>query len=142
MASSTGGSLHTGGSTTYEATRERMSFPTINEDEVWTRITGDHKRGRIYGLIDFTTSGGACSKGSCCGGHRADVVAGVSELRKAYSDMYSFLMQMRSSESSAAAMPDMPPPHPPPPPTRSQSPPPQPDQGTGFPQPEDDPDYV
>ncbi|MED6171252.1 hypothetical protein PIB30_039076 [Stylosanthes scabra] len=50
----------------------------------------------------------------------------VSELRKAYFDMYSFLTQMRSSGSSSAAMPDMPPPlpppPPPPPPARSQSP--------------------
>ncbi|MED6110415.1 hypothetical protein PIB30_042644 [Stylosanthes scabra] len=48
----------------------------------------------------------------------------VSDLRKTYSDMYSFLTQMRSSRSSAAAMADMPPPLPPPPPTQSQSPPP------------------
>ncbi|MED6221253.1 hypothetical protein PIB30_052659 [Stylosanthes scabra] len=41
----------------------------------------------------------------------------VSKLRKAYSNMYSFLMQMRSSGSSAAAMPNMPPPPPPPPPS-------------------------
>ncbi|MED6164860.1 hypothetical protein PIB30_094180 [Stylosanthes scabra] len=70
----------------------------------------------------------------------------VSELRKAYSDMYSFLTQMRSNGSSSAAMPDMPPPPPPPPPppspARSQSPPPRPDQGTSSPQPEDNPDYV
>ncbi|MED6199584.1 hypothetical protein PIB30_077309 [Stylosanthes scabra] len=69
----------------------------------------------------------------------------VSELRKAYSDMYSFLTQMQNSRSSAAAMPDMPHPPPPPPPlppARSQSPPPQPDQGTGSPQSEDDPDYI
>ncbi|MED6194500.1 hypothetical protein PIB30_029148 [Stylosanthes scabra] len=74
----------------------------------------------------------------------------VSELRKAYSDMYSFLTQMRSSGSSSVAMPDLPPPPPPPPspppppppPARSQSPPPRPDQGTSSPQPEDDPDYV
>ncbi|MED6214303.1 hypothetical protein PIB30_101729, partial [Stylosanthes scabra] len=70
----------------------------------------------------------------------------VSELRKAYSDMYSFLTQMRSSGSSSAAMPDMPPAPPPPPPplppARSQSSPLWPDQGTSSPQPEDDPDYV
>ncbi|MED6188821.1 hypothetical protein PIB30_089548 [Stylosanthes scabra] len=64
----------------------------------------------------------------------------VSELRNAYTDIYSFLMQMRSSGSSAVTMPDMPPP--PPPPTRSQSPPPPPDQGTGSPQAEDNLDYV
>ncbi|MED6147718.1 hypothetical protein PIB30_046410 [Stylosanthes scabra] len=56
----------------------------------------------------------------------------ISELRKAYSDMYSFLTQMRSGGSSAAAMPDMPPPPPPPHLARSQSPPPRPDQGTDY----------
>ncbi|MED6208723.1 hypothetical protein PIB30_047888 [Stylosanthes scabra] len=40
----------------------------------------------------------------------------VSELRKVYSDMYSFLTQMWSNGSSAAAMPNMPPPPPPLPP--------------------------
>ncbi|MED6152695.1 hypothetical protein PIB30_094500 [Stylosanthes scabra] len=63
----------------------------------------------------------------------------VSKLRKAYSDMYSFLTQMRSSGSSAMAMPDMPPR---PPPAQSQSLPPQPNQGTGSPLTDDDPDYV
>ncbi|MED6175588.1 hypothetical protein PIB30_079802 [Stylosanthes scabra] len=48
----------------------------------------------------------------------------VSELRKAYSEMYSFLTQMRSSGSSSTMMP------PPPPPARSRSPPPQLDRGT------------
>ncbi|MED6212815.1 hypothetical protein PIB30_087118 [Stylosanthes scabra] len=46
----------------------------------------------------------------------------VFELRRAYSDMYSFLTQMRSSGSSVAVMPDMlpsPPPLPRPPPARS-----------------------
>ncbi|MED6167866.1 hypothetical protein PIB30_006837 [Stylosanthes scabra] len=42
----------------------------------------------------------------------------VSNLRKAYSDMYSYLSQIRSS-SSASGMPEMPPP-----PARSQDPPP------------------
>ncbi|MED6216726.1 hypothetical protein PIB30_010473 [Stylosanthes scabra] len=61
----------------------------------------------------------------------------VFDLRKAYSDMYIFLTQMRSEGSDSAAMPDMPPPPPPPPsppPAPSQTPPPQHDQGgTGSP---------
>ncbi|MED6212832.1 hypothetical protein PIB30_087255 [Stylosanthes scabra] len=50
----------------------------------------------------------------------------VSQLRKAYSDMYSFLEEMRSGGSGSAAFTAMPPPppSPPPPPTRSPSPPP------------------
>ncbi|MED6206607.1 hypothetical protein PIB30_028468 [Stylosanthes scabra] len=50
----------------------------------------------------------------------------VSDLRKAYSDMYAYLSQIRSG-SSASGMPEMPllpPPPPPPPPARSQDPPP------------------
>ncbi|MED6201589.1 hypothetical protein PIB30_096528, partial [Stylosanthes scabra] len=53
----------------------------------------------------------------------------VSDLRRAYSDMYSFLTQMRSGASGSGSMPDMPPPSPPPPPpppTPSQTPPSQP----------------
>ncbi|MED6119364.1 hypothetical protein PIB30_011167 [Stylosanthes scabra] len=60
----------------------------------------------------------------------------VSDLRKAYSDMYSFLTQMRSSGYSAVAMPAMPPPPPPLPPpplAPSQTLPPQHDEGTGSP---------
>ncbi|MED6113315.1 hypothetical protein PIB30_069631, partial [Stylosanthes scabra] len=102
-ASSTGGSLHTEGSTTYEATRERMALelgrtptqsevfarthtrkedrgwvdkrlsdvnkrlqderqaaidaggpvpppPPIDEAEVWARVGGSRKRGRVYGM--------------------------------------------------------------------------------------------
>ncbi|MED6187268.1 hypothetical protein PIB30_074835 [Stylosanthes scabra] len=60
----------------------------------------------------------------------------VSELRKAYSEMYSFLTEIRSSRSSSATMP------PPPPPAQSQSPPPQPYQGTiPLHSVEDEPDY-
>ncbi|MED6196107.1 hypothetical protein PIB30_044167 [Stylosanthes scabra] len=72
-ASSTGGSLHTGYSTTYEATRDRMEAfltelkrlqakrqalmeagcpepPLIDEGALWTRFAGGRKRGRIYGM--------------------------------------------------------------------------------------------
>ncbi|MED6173290.1 hypothetical protein PIB30_057987 [Stylosanthes scabra] len=69
----------------------------------------------------------------------------VSDLRRAYSDMYSFLTQMRSDASGSGSMPDMPPPPPPPPPplpASSQTPPPQPDQTTGSPNHDDDTDYV
>ncbi|MED6108469.1 hypothetical protein PIB30_024197 [Stylosanthes scabra] len=62
----------------------------------------------------------------------------VSDLRKAYSDMYSYLSQIRSG-SSASGMPKMPPP---PPLARSQNPPPQPEQSSGSPKTRDDPDYV
>ncbi|MED6117936.1 hypothetical protein PIB30_114690, partial [Stylosanthes scabra] len=71
----------------------------------------------------------------------------VSDLRKAYSEMYSYLSQIRSGTSSGG-MPEMPPPPPlpppppPPPPAQSQDPPPQPEQSTGSPQTQDDPDYV
>ncbi|MED6195477.1 hypothetical protein PIB30_038165 [Stylosanthes scabra] len=68
----------------------------------------------------------------------------VSNLRRAYSDMYSFLTQMRRGVSGSGSMPDMPPPPPPPAPpspTPLQTPPPQPDQ-TGSPHHDDDTDYV
>ncbi|MED6160078.1 hypothetical protein PIB30_048003 [Stylosanthes scabra] len=58
----------------------------------------------------------------------------VSDLRKAYSDMNSYLSHIRR-DSSSSGMPDMPPPPPSPPPSpaRSQDPPPQPEQSTGSP---------
>ncbi|MED6120407.1 hypothetical protein PIB30_020599 [Stylosanthes scabra] len=70
----------------------------------------------------------------------------VSDLRKAYANMYAYLSQIRSG-SSASGMPEMPPPpppppSPPPPPARSQDPPPQPEQSSGSPETRDDPDYV
>ncbi|MED6197224.1 hypothetical protein PIB30_054707 [Stylosanthes scabra] len=43
----------------------------------------------------------------------------VSDLRRAYADMYSFLTQMRSGASGSGSLPDMPPPLPPPPPALS-----------------------
>ncbi|MED6114527.1 hypothetical protein PIB30_081068 [Stylosanthes scabra] len=60
----------------------------------------------------------------------------VSELRKAYADMYSLLTQMRSGGSTSASLPDFPPPPPPPPPPQTDAP------GTGSPDADDDPDYV
>ncbi|MED6211635.1 hypothetical protein PIB30_075650 [Stylosanthes scabra] len=233
-ASETGGSLHTGGSTMYEATRERMALelrrpPTqskifarthtwkedqlwvdrrsedanelkrlqterqaiidaggpeslaIDEDAVWTRIAGGSKRGRIYGKgvvpshkypalfgdpdDDDTANGPLDLREELtqqAETHSQQVAAveavysekvwrlestmqaqsqEVSDLRKAYSDLYSYLSHIRSG-SSSSGMPDMPPPPPPPPPARSQDLPPQPDQSTGSPQPEDDPDYI
>ncbi|MED6150495.1 hypothetical protein PIB30_072871 [Stylosanthes scabra] len=65
----------------------------------------------------------------------------VSDLRKAYSNVYNYLSQIRSSSSSSGML-EMPPPSSPPLPARSQDPPPQPEQSTGFPQPEDDSDYI
>ncbi|MED6142643.1 hypothetical protein PIB30_115825, partial [Stylosanthes scabra] len=56
----------------------------------------------------------------------------VSDLRKAYADMYSLLTQMRSGGSTFAPLPDLPLP-----------PPPQTDApGTGSPDADDDSDYV
>ncbi|MED6128200.1 hypothetical protein PIB30_095282 [Stylosanthes scabra] len=60
----------------------------------------------------------------------------VSDLRKAYADMYILLTQMRSGGSSSAPLPDLPPPPPPPPPPQTDAP------GTGSPDADDDPDYV
>ncbi|MED6226759.1 hypothetical protein PIB30_106845, partial [Stylosanthes scabra] len=59
----------------------------------------------------------------------------VSELWKAYADMYSLLTQMRSGGSTSAPLPDFPPPPPPPPPPQTDAP------GTGSPDADDDPDY-
>ncbi|MED6176729.1 hypothetical protein PIB30_090958, partial [Stylosanthes scabra] len=60
----------------------------------------------------------------------------VSDLRKAYADMYSLLTQMRSGGSSSAPLPDFPPPPPPP-----QTDAPGTSPGTGSPDVDDDPDY-
>ncbi|MED6165741.1 hypothetical protein PIB30_102457 [Stylosanthes scabra] len=67
----------------------------IDEAAVWARVAGGRKRGRVYGMGvgDFTAGGGACSEGSCCGGHlrvegadlgvhRADAVAGGLRLEE------------------------------------------------------------
>ncbi|MED6160098.1 hypothetical protein PIB30_048223 [Stylosanthes scabra] len=241
-ASETGRSLHTGGSTTYEAKRERMALelgrpptqsevfarthtrkedqlwvdrrsvdangvfleelkrlqterqaiidagglepPPIDEDAMWTRIAGGRKRGRIYGKgvisshkypvlfgdpdDDDIATGPPDIREQVVLLNReltqqveihsqkvavVEVVYSekvrrlestmqaqsqeVSDLRKAYSDMYSYLLHIRSS-SSSSGMPDMPPP----PPAQSQDPPPWPDQSTVSPQPEDDSDYM
>ncbi|MED6173236.1 hypothetical protein PIB30_057397 [Stylosanthes scabra] len=120
----------------------RSRAPPIDEDAVWTRIAGSRKRGRIYGKgvvpshkypalfedpdDDDTATGPPDLREQ-----------EVSDLRKAYSDMYSYLSHIRSG-SSSSGMPDMRPP----PPARSQDPPPQPDQSTGSPQPEDESDYI
>ncbi|MED6180398.1 hypothetical protein PIB30_009747 [Stylosanthes scabra] len=197
-ASETGGSLHTGGSTTYEATRERMvgyeedlkrlkaerqaiidaggPEPTpIDEDALWTKYAGGRKKGRIYGKgvvpshkyqplftdtdDDDTATGPPdvreqvvllnreLSQQAEAHAHKVAAVEAacsekvrslestvqaqsqeVSDLRKAYADMYAYLSQIRSG-SSASGMPEMPPPPPPlppppPPSARSQDPPP------------------
>ncbi|MED6173456.1 hypothetical protein PIB30_059633 [Stylosanthes scabra] len=177
MTSETGGSLHTGGSTTYEATRERMAMelgrtPTQSEvfvrtytrkedrlwvakrsedandasleelkmlqkerhaiiDAVWTRIAGVYPR--LFGDPDDDDTASSppdlreqvtllnrdISQQAEAHAQRVAVVEAIcaektqsrefSELRKAYSDIYSFLTQMRSSGSYAATIPDMPP---------------------------------
>ncbi|MED6112765.1 hypothetical protein PIB30_064653 [Stylosanthes scabra] len=139
--------------------------PPIDEDAVWTRITDDRKRGRIYskGVIpshkypalfgdpddDDTTTGPPDLREQVvllnreltqqADTHAQKVAAveavysekvrslestmqaqsqEVSNLRKAYSNMYSYLSQIRSG-SSSSGMPEMPPPTPPPPLARS-----------------------
>ncbi|MED6163243.1 hypothetical protein PIB30_078103 [Stylosanthes scabra] len=227
-ASETVESLQTGGSTTYEATRERMALelgrpptesevfarthtrkedqlwvdrrledangafleelkrmqtkrqaiidaggpepPPIDEDAVWARIASGRKRGRIYnkGVVPshkyLALFGDPDDDDTATGPPdlREQVAAveamysekvrrlestmqaqsqEVSDFRKAYSDMYSYLSHIWSG-SSSSGMPDMPPPPPPPPPAQSQDPPSQPDQSTESPQPYDDPDYI
>ncbi|MED6196699.1 hypothetical protein PIB30_049833 [Stylosanthes scabra] len=185
--SETGGSLQTGGSTTYEATRERMAEcqaiidaggpkpPPIDEDALWAQFAGGRKKGRIYGkgvvpshkypplfgdpddddtatgppnlkeqvvLLNRELSQQAETNAQKVRSLESTVQAQsqeVSDLRKAYSDMYSYLSQIQSG-LSASGMPDLPPP--PPPPARYQDPPPEPEQSTGSPQSQDDPNYV
>ncbi|MED6127523.1 hypothetical protein PIB30_088814 [Stylosanthes scabra] len=197
-ASSTGGSLHTGGSTTYEATRDRMEAflaelkrlqaerqalmeavcpepPPIDEAALWTRFAGGRKRGRIYGMgvvpshqhpplfsddEDADTASAPdlrervvmlnreISQQAEANARRITALEStvqtqsqeVSDLRKAYADMYSLLTQMRSGGSSSAPLPDFPPPPPPPPPPQTDAPGTGP--GTGSLDADDDPDYV
>ncbi|MED6216546.1 hypothetical protein PIB30_008531 [Stylosanthes scabra] len=137
--------------------------PPIDEDALWAKYAGGHKKGRIYGKgvvpshkypplfadTDDDDTATATVEAACSEKVRSlesTVQAQsqeVSDLRKAYSDMYSYLSQIRSG-SSASGMPEMPPPPPlpPPPPPRSQDPPPQPEQSSGSPETQDDPDYV
>ncbi|MED6122533.1 hypothetical protein PIB30_040607 [Stylosanthes scabra] len=173
-ASSTGGSLHTGGSTTtnhnffqdvFLAELKRLqeecqAIIDAGDPEDDDTASGPHDLREQVTLLNREIAQQAEAHAQSLAAVEAVCAEKVqtlestvqtqsqeeSELRKAYSDMYSFLTQMRSSGSSSAVMPDMPPPPPPPPPTpppaRSQSPPPRPDQGTSSPQSEDDPDYV
>ncbi|MED6152047.1 hypothetical protein PIB30_088207, partial [Stylosanthes scabra] len=157
--------------------------------EVWARVAGGRKRGRIYGMgvvpshkypplfsdpdDDDTASGPpdlreqvtllnreisqqaeahaqslAAVEATCAEKVRTlestvqTQSQEVSDMRRAYSDMYSFLTQMRSGASGSGLLPDMPPPPPPPPPAPSQTPASQPDQTTGSPHHDDDTDYV
>ncbi|MED6113651.1 hypothetical protein PIB30_072836 [Stylosanthes scabra] len=197
-ASLTGGSLHTGGSTTYEATRDRMEAflaelkrlqaerqalmeagcpepPPIDEAALWTRFAGGRKRGRIYGMgvvlyhqhpplfpddEDADTASAPdlrervvmlnreISQQAEANARRVAALEStvqtqsqeVSDLQKAYVDMYSLLTQMRNGGSSFAPLPDFPPPPPPPPPPQTDAPGTGP--GTGSPDADDDPDYV
>ncbi|MED6152991.1 hypothetical protein PIB30_097292, partial [Stylosanthes scabra] len=229
-ASSTGGAPHTRGSTTYEATRDRMTAelgrtpthsevfarthtrkedqlwvdkrsadvneaflaelkrlqaerqalmeagcpepPPIDEAALWTRFAGGRKTGRIYGMgvvpshqypplfpddEDADTASGPpdlrervvllnreISQQAEANARRVAALEStvqtqsqeVSELRKAYADMYSLLTQMRSNGSTSTPLPDFPPPSPPPPLPQTDAP------GTGSPDADDDPDYV
>ncbi|MED6122697.1 hypothetical protein PIB30_042251 [Stylosanthes scabra] len=137
--------------------------PLIDEAEVWARVAGGRKRGRVYGMgvvpshkypphfsdpdDDDTASGPpdlreqvtllnreisqqaevhaqslAAVEAICAEKVRTlestvqTQSQEVSDLRRAYSGMYSFLTQMRSGASGSGSMPDMPPPLPPPPP--------------------------
>ncbi|MED6170041.1 hypothetical protein PIB30_026893 [Stylosanthes scabra] len=132
---------------TFTVSQDVRSPPPLPIDEaaVWARVAGGCKRGRLYGMgvvpshkypqlfsdpgDDDTASGPPDLREQ-----------EVCDLKRAYSDMYSFLTQMRSGGS--CAMPDMPPPPPPPSPAPSQTPPPQHDQSTGSPHHDDDTDYV
>ncbi|MED6134695.1 hypothetical protein PIB30_039428 [Stylosanthes scabra] len=137
--------------------------PPINEEELWTRIAGGRKRGRIYGMgvvpshsypllfgtpddddtATVTLINREISQQAEAHAQRVAVVETiteenvrtlettvqsqsqsqeVSELRKAYSEMYSFLTQMQSIASSSKTMPPSLPL--PPPPAQSRSPPP------------------
>ncbi|MED6151151.1 hypothetical protein PIB30_079560 [Stylosanthes scabra] len=146
--------------------------PPIDEAAPWTRFAGGRKRGRIYGMgvvpshqhpllfpddEDADTASGPpdlrervvllnreISQQAEANARRVAALEStvqtqsqeVSELRKAYADMYSLLTQMRSGGSTSAPLPDFPPPPPPPPPPQTDSP------GTGSPDADDDPDYV
>ncbi|MED6213075.1 hypothetical protein PIB30_089769 [Stylosanthes scabra] len=178
--------------------KRKSGAPPIDEAEVWARVAGGRKRGRIYGMCvipshkypplfsdpddDDTASGPpdlreqvtllnreisqqaeahaqslAAVEAACAEKVRTlestvrTQSQEVSDLRRAYSDMYSFLTQMRSGASGSGSMPDMPPPTPPAPsqtlalsqtPAPSQTPSSQPDQTTGSPHHDDDTDYI
>ncbi|MED6220780.1 hypothetical protein PIB30_048182 [Stylosanthes scabra] len=98
-ASSTGGSLHTGGSTTYEATRERMDVDTASAPDLRERVVMLNREisqqaeanAQRVAALEYTVPTQSQE---------------VSDLRKAYADMYSLLTQMRSGGSSSAPLPD------------------------------------
>ncbi|MED6122403.1 hypothetical protein PIB30_039418, partial [Stylosanthes scabra] len=146
--------------------------PPIDEGALWTRFAGGRKRGRIYGMgvvpshqhpplfpddEDADTASAPdlrervvmlnreISQQAEANARRVAALEStvqsqsqeVSDLRKAYADVYNLLTQMRSGGSSSTTLSDLPPPPPPPPQTDPGT-----DQGTGSPQPDDDPDYV
>ncbi|MED6220034.1 hypothetical protein PIB30_041205 [Stylosanthes scabra] len=117
--------------------------PAIDEEAIWLRIAGGRKKGRIYGkgvvpaYSILLIIGGVDNTDTTSGPPdvREQKVQTleialesqsqeVSQVRKAYSDMYSFLELMRSGGSGLTAFTAMPPPSPlpPPPPARSLSP--------------------
>ncbi|MED6187687.1 hypothetical protein PIB30_078790 [Stylosanthes scabra] len=123
--------------------------PPIDEAALWTRFAGGRKRGWIYGMRDSHQHPpleisqqveANARRVAALESTRQTQSQEVSDLRKAYADMYSLLTQMRSGGSSSAPLPDFLPPPPPPPP-------PQTDAlgtglGTGSPDADDDPNYV
>ncbi|MED6174366.1 hypothetical protein PIB30_068358 [Stylosanthes scabra] len=108
--------------------------PPIDEEAIWLQIAGGRKKARIYGKGVVPTYSVLLIIGDV---DDADTASGtpdvreqkvrtletalesqtqeVSQLRKAYSDMYSFLDLMRSGGSRSASFTAMPPPPPPPP---------------------------
>ncbi|MED6152993.1 hypothetical protein PIB30_097310 [Stylosanthes scabra] len=115
--------------------------PPIDEAALWTRFAGGRKRGRIYGM--GVQAEANARRVAALESTVQTQSQEVSDLRKAYADMYSLLTQMRSGGSSSAPLPDfpLPPPLPPPPPP-PQSDAPGTGPGTGSPDADDDPDYV
>ncbi|MED6141223.1 hypothetical protein PIB30_101127 [Stylosanthes scabra] len=111
--------------------------PPIDEGALWTRFAGGRKRGRIYGMGgDFTAAEANARRVAALESTVQTQSQEVSDLRKAYADMYSLLTQIRCGGSTSALLPDLPPPPPPPPPPQTDAP------GTGSPDADDDSDYV
>ncbi|MED6220537.1 hypothetical protein PIB30_045737 [Stylosanthes scabra] len=113
--------------------------PPIDEAVLWTRFAGGRKRGRIYGMgvvpshqhPPLFPDDEDADTASAPDLRERTQSQEVSDLRKAYVDI---------GGSSSAPLPDFPPPPPPPPPPQTDAPGTGP--GTGFPDADDDPDYV
>ncbi|MED6184239.1 hypothetical protein PIB30_045558 [Stylosanthes scabra] len=158
-ASETGGSMHTGGSTTYTATRERMALeigrtpsvvvgqvfrwlqdaggpePTsIDEEAIWLQIFGGRKKGRIYGkgVVPAHTVPLIIRDDYDTASGPPDVREQAEANRQRVAQVEAICDEkMRSGGSGAAAFTAMLPP-----------PPPPPDGATSPSQHDDDLDYV